>query len=757
MRKSSKAISLVLSGLMATSCFSMVAASAAQVETESTGAVLTAKQRLDAGHQLVFFQFPSSAWGDNANVKYNAKKKTCNVFCNYYAVYGNKGEVKESAWEAPSTSMYKDAKGDSLYYFDITEGGKGELEEGADYGVLFSTKANAGQTDLLQPNTDGFQTCDMYFDTTCLGTTYHIVEPASKETVRENTANSQKIDYLGTNDTVGKSVRKVSTLCAYIDGAKAGNSPDSLEMANALQTYLPNPVNEPSFIWKNIEPVLAKFGTTAQAVYDMYVEKYGAKHDEGTHYVPVGDGSDTKADGTLKDCYRYTSITTKELDEATGVEKEKITKYPDFDLVRERLNLPAEPAVVDIESVSATMDGEVKATQALPAVAGAVGANYSSEAVWAPADETAAYSTEYTLTVTFTADEGYQFTDATTAALNDKAFDSVTLTDGKLVATATFKTEDEPAGESTYIVAGSEAEIFGTAWDGGNEDNLMAKAEDGTFTKDYTVTKAYSAVQLKTVKDGVEWIGDKTGNNVTFDLTGEGTFTVVYDPEENYTYVKGDIVKEITECKCDAVFAVGNGEGFWLNGVAWDPAAEVNKMNKVADDVWEIEFTEVPDGFERQIKFAIDGAWTHNFGGAFEESGVATAAAYNGDNITFDTDDTCTVKAQLDLREFDFATKEGAKFTITIEYAPAEEVGIIGDVTGDGQVTIDDATQIQQRGIELVKFDETQEKLADVNRDGRISILDVTCVQKYLALYTEGKGNAGDKLLADGRIIPANK
>ncbi len=144
------------------------------------------------------------------------------------------------------------------------------------------------------------------------------------------------------------------------------------------------------------------------------------------------------------------------------------------------------------------------------------------------------------------------------------------------------------------------------------------------------------------------------------------------------------------------------------------------------------------------------------FGGVFEESGVVSAAAYNGDNITFDTDDTCTVKAQLDLREFDFTTKEGAKFTVTIEYAEVEEIGIIGDVNGDGRVTVEDATLIQRRGIELEKFDETQEKLGDVNRDGRISILDVTCVQKYLAEMTDGKGEAGNKLMADGTIVPAN-
>ena len=312
----------------------------------------------------------------------------------------------------------------------------------------------------------------------------------------------------------------------------------------------------------------------------------------------------------------------------------------------------------------------------------------------------------------------------------------------------------EPVGEDTYIVAGSPADIFGTAWDGTNEENLMTKNDDGTYSKDYTVTKEFKAVQLKTVKNGAEWIGDKNDQNVTFNLTGAGTFTVVYDTAENYTYVKGDIVEEIKEFKYDTVFAVGNGEGTWLNGAAWDPAYAANEMTKVADDLWEIEFKDVPDGFNRQLKFAIDGAWTHNFGGAFEESGVTSAAAYNGDNVTFDTDDTCTIKAQLDLREFDFATKEGAKFTVTITSDEPEKkaIGIIGDVDGDGQVTINDATEIQKRGVELVIFDEKQEKLADVNGDKRISILDVTCIQKYLAEQTEGIGNTGKTLYDDGSI-----
>ena len=291
-----------------------------------------------------------------------------------------------------------------------------------------------------------------------------------------------------------------------------------------------------------------------------------------------------------------------------------------------------------------------------------------------------------------------------------------------------------------YIVAGSEAEIFGTGWDGTNEANTMTEDADGNYAKEYTVDKAYDSVQLKTVKNGAEWIGDKNGDNVTFNLTGAGTFTVVYDTVENYTYVKGDIVEFITEFVYESVYAAGNGEGFWLNGEAWKPGAEVNKMTEVAEDVWEISFENVPDGFERQIKFTIDGAWTHNFGGTFEESGVASAAAYNGDNITFDTDDVCTVKAQLDLSNFDFATKQGAVFTITIEYDEPGEV-VYGDADGDGKVTIDDVTAIQRMLAEqegfILEAGTDKFTAADVDGDGSITVQDATLIQQYLAELIE--------------------
>ena len=227
--------------------------------------------------------------------------------------------------------------------------------------------------------------------------------------------------------------------------------------------------------------------------------------------------------------------------------------------------------------------------------------------------------------------------------------------------------------EDTYTVVGNNTAIFGGDYAWAILDaNLMAKGDDGKYRKEYNVNDAYNTVQLKVVKNESEWFGEND-NNVEFNLTDAGTFTVVFDPETNGVSVTGEIVEEITQLDIDNVYAVGNGEGNWLNGAAWDPAYAANEMTEVADNVWQITFNDVPDGFERQVKFAINGAWTHNFGwpqnpeGDYE-LGEWFAAGYNGDNITFDTDDICTVTLTLDLNDFDINTKEGAKFKINIVY-----------------------------------------------------------------------------------------
>lgn len=56
----------------------------------------------------------------------------------------------------------------------------------------------------------------------------------------------------------------------------------------------------------------------------------------------------------------------------------------------------------------------------------------------------------------------------------------------------------------------------------------------------------------------------------------------------------------------------------------------------------------------------------------------------------------------------------------------------IGDVNGDADITIVDATYIKMYLVDLISFSEAQNTAADVDGDAYINIKDATCIQKYL-------------------------
>uniref|UniRef100_UPI00386C907F dockerin type I domain-containing protein n=1 Tax=Ruminococcus sp. TaxID=41978 RepID=UPI00386C907F len=282
--------------------------------------------------------------------------------------------------------------------------------------------------------------------------------------------------------------------------------------------------------------------------------------------------------------------------------------------------------------------------------------------------------------------------------------------------------------------------IFGTSWNGNDTNNTMTFAND-VWYKEYTVDSAKAAVQLKAVKNGETWIGDETGNNVTFNVTEAGTFTVYCDGTK--TWVEGDNVEPISELDVQSVTAVGNGSpdgDNWLNKISWDPAAEANHMSKVMDGVYVITYTLGEyDPSDVEFKFAINDAWTDNFGlgdNGVIENGVETDAIYNGPTnlkITGLTPGT-TIKMELNLINFDYNTKTGAKMTVA--WGSDTPASILGDADGDGEVTAADAALIQRYDAQMPVGDNFNAALADVNGDGDVDILDVTLIQRYLAGMT---------------------
>ncbi len=322
-------------------------------------------------------------------------------------------------------------------------------------------------------------------------------------------------------------------------------------------------------------------------------------------------------------------------------------------------------------------------------------------------------------------------------------------------------TDPTPAG-TTYVVAGTD-NLCGVAWTGSPADapaNVMTDNGDGTYTKVFNDVQPAEGVQFKVVEntaDGEQnWIGDETGNNVTFNITSACDVTVTFDSATQKITVTGDGVEFVTELEITSINAVGNGdpedEGGWLNGVAWDPSA--NEMTQVSDKVYEITFTNVTAYDNYQVKFAANGAWTDSWGSKEEnfiaESGVEFDATYNGENITINVPyEIADVTLRLDLTNFDYATKTGAVATVTVkDMTPTYPVYIVGDVNNDKVIDANDVTALQMYVAKYTFDYEVMEGVADVDGNGKVNVLDVTALQKYLAGGYTNVGNAG-KDLAD--------
>ena len=58
-----------------------------------------------------------------------------------------------------------------------------------------------------------------------------------------------------------------------------------------------------------------------------------------------------------------------------------------------------------------------------------------------------------------------------------------------------------------------------------------------------------------------------------------------------------------------------------------------------------------------------------------------------------------------------------------------------GDITGDGKVTIDDATEVQRYTAEIIDFTPIQLLAGDANKDGKVDIKDATEIQRHIAEY----------------------
>ena len=288
-------------------------------------------------------------------------------------------------------------------------------------------------------------------------------------------------------------------------------------------------------------------------------------------------------------------------------------------------------------------------------------------------------------------------------------------------------TEPAPAADPIYVVAGSE-EFAGLKWIGdpvGGAQNVMTKDGD-LYTKTFTATPAGKDYQIKVVKN-VEGTDPETGNkvwnqtwfgigeeykdNLTFNVTDTCDVTVTFNPATNEINVTGDNVKVVTDLEVEYITAVGNGYEGWLNGVAWGVDAASNKMDKIADKVYKISYTNVVSSDSYEFKFAANGSWAASWGLPAEENGAPVgenyALTYNGENMVLDTvalgyeeGTPLDVTLTLDLTNFDYPSKQGAKAFIQVTpQAPSDEATItassnICQANGTGTYKVGDKVSV---------------------------------------------------------------
>ena len=358
----------------------------------------------------------------------------------------------------------------------------------------------------------------------------------------------------------------------------------------------------------------------------------------------------------------------------------------------------------------------------------------SEETTVAPTTEeatTVAPTTEEVTTVAPTTEE------ATTVAPTTEEPTEVPTTEEATTAPATEPTtvapttepttEPAPAADPIYVVAGSE-EFAGLKWIGdpvGGAQNVMTKDGD-LYTKTFTATPAGKDYQIKVVKnvEGTDpetgdkvwnqtWfgIGEEYKDNLTFNVTDTCDVTVTFNPATNEINVTGDNVKVVTDLEVEYITAVGNGYEGWLNGVAWGVDAASNKMDKIADKVYKISYTNVVSSDSYEFKFAANGSWAASWGLPEGNNGAPVgenyALTYNGENMVLDTvalgyeeGTPLDVTLTLDLTNFDYPSKQGAKAFIQVTpQAPSDEATItassnICQANGTGTYKVGDKVSV---------------------------------------------------------------
>nr|WP_303252741.1 leucine-rich repeat protein [uncultured Ruminococcus sp.] len=267
----------------------------------------------------------------------------------------------------------------------------------------------------------------------------------------------------------------------------------------------------------------------------------------------------------------------------------------------------------------------------------------------------------------------------------------------------------------------------------------------GTELADKKITVLGDTVKIRLVSDGLDTLYGFSLSNIVpyYDeclhsstrLENEMSPTCV---EEGYT---GDLICNNCEAflkKGEVIPATGNHE--YIDGVCEIcgaislenfPSISGNEtQNVIIEDTDVSKYFKFTPSQSGSLTFYSTGS-CDPFGRLLDSN--MTELAYNDDNgedrnfrISYNVNARETYVLQIGA----FISSDEA-FNVTFNFEPNKET-LLGDVNGDGEITVVDATILQKYIVGQTTLDDETLNVADVNKDGAVTVVDATLIQKFV-------------------------
>lgn len=267
----------------------------------------------------------------------------------------------------------------------------------------------------------------------------------------------------------------------------------------------------------------------------------------------------------------------------------------------------------------------------------------------------------------------------------------------------------------------------------------------GTELADKKITVLGDTVKIRLVSDGLDTMYGFSLSNIVpyYDecLHSSTRFENEKSPtcvEEGYT---GDLICNNCEAflkKGEIIPATGNHE--YIDGVCKIcgaislenfPSISGNEtQNVIIEDTDVSKYFKFTPSQSGSLTFYSTGS-CDPFGRLLDSN--MTELAYNDDNgedrnfrISYNVNARETYVLQIGA----FISSDEA-FNVTFNFEPNKET-LLGDVNGDGEITVVDATILQKYIVGQTTLDDETLNVADVNKDGAVTVVDATLIQKFV-------------------------